>query len=54
MNSAEAGVTVGDWDWALPELEEWLTVELEPEDRIVLLSPLIQISGLARRRGRRR
>ena len=43
MNSVEAGVSVGEWDWALPELEEWLTVELEPEDRIVLLSPLIQI-----------
>jgi len=43
MNSIEAGVSVGEWDWALPELEEWLTVELEPEDRIVLLSPQIQI-----------
>ncbi|MFI5199988.1 MAG: hypothetical protein ACHQXL_06405, partial [Candidatus Limnocylindrales bacterium] len=43
MNSVEAGVSVGEWDWALPELEEWLTIELEPEDRIVLLSPLIQI-----------
>jgi class 3 adenylate cyclase/tetratricopeptide (TPR) repeat protein len=43
MNSVEAGVSVGEWDWALPELEEWLTIELEPEDRIVLLSPQIQI-----------
>ncbi len=53
LNATEAGVMVGDWDWALPELEEWLTVDLEPEDRITMLSPLIQISGVARR-GRRR
>ena len=45
MNAAEAGVIVGEWDWALPELEELLAGELEPEDRIVLLSPLLQIRG---------
>jgi len=42
MNSAEASFAVGDWDWALPELEDWLAGDLEPEDRISMLSPMIQ------------
>ncbi len=45
MNSAEASIAVGEWDWVLPELEEWLTGDLEPEDRIAMLTPLLQIES---------
>jgi class 3 adenylate cyclase/tetratricopeptide (TPR) repeat protein len=42
-NAAEAGVLTGDWDWALPELEELLAGDLEREDRIQVLGPVLRI-----------
>ncbi|HEX7527234.1 MAG TPA: hypothetical protein VF327_13050, partial [Gaiellaceae bacterium] len=36
-NGAAGAMWVGDWDWALPELEELLASELEREDRILVL-----------------
>jgi len=44
VNAALLGATsAGDWDWALPELEELLTSELEREDRITVLGPVLSV-----------
>ena len=43
LNAAEAGIWTGDWDWAVPEFDDLLSGDLEPEDRITGLSPLVQI-----------
>ncbi len=45
MNANDAGLVLGEWDWALPEIEQLLAADVEPEDRILLLAPLIQIRG---------
>ncbi|MGH3075382.1 MAG: hypothetical protein ACRDQC_10660, partial [Gaiellales bacterium] len=42
-NSAELGILIGDWDWALPEMEELLAGDLEREDRMLMLSKLVWI-----------
>ncbi len=39
-NAAADAVWTGDWDWALTELEELLTGELEREDRFLVLGRL--------------
>jgi len=42
-NAAEGATSAGDWDWALPELEELLTGELEREERILVLVPVLNV-----------
>jgi len=43
FNVSAGSVTTGDWDEALPALEELLTGELEPEERITLLVALLGV-----------
>jgi tetratricopeptide (TPR) repeat protein len=42
-NAAEDATWTGDWDWALPELEELLAGDLEREDRLQVLAPLVRV-----------
>jgi class 3 adenylate cyclase/tetratricopeptide (TPR) repeat protein len=42
-NAAEGATSAGDWDWALPELEELLTSELEREERILVLVAVLSV-----------
>ena len=40
-----ASVWTGDWDWALPDLDDLLAGDMEPEDRINMLGSAIAIRG---------
>jgi class 3 adenylate cyclase/tetratricopeptide (TPR) repeat protein len=42
-NAAELSVLLGEWDWALPELEGLLAGDIERDDRMPVLSQLTQI-----------
>ena len=44
-NGAEAGLWMGDWDWALPELDKLLAADLEPEDRLPVLESVARLRG---------
>ena len=44
-NGAEAGTWTGDWDWALPELEELLASDLEEADRMPVIEATVRIRG---------
>ena len=39
-NGAEAGFWTGDWDWALPELDELLAADLEEADRMPVIEAI--------------
>ncbi len=51
-NGAEAGFWTGDWDWALPELDELLAADLEVADRMPVIEAIVRIRGLAGAGGR--
>ena len=42
-NAAEDAIPTGDWAWAIPELDELLDGDLEPDDRTLILGSLIQL-----------
>jgi len=42
-NAAEDAIPTGDWAWAIPELDELLDGDLEPDDRTLVLGSLIQL-----------
>ncbi len=42
-NGAEQGFWIGDWDWALPELDQLLAAEPEPEERVPALESLVRL-----------
>ena len=44
-NGAEAGTWTGDWDWALPELDELLAADLEEVDRMPVIEATARIRG---------
>ena len=44
-NGAEAGFWTGDWDWALPELDELLAADLEVADRMPVIEAIVRIRG---------
>ena len=44
-NAAEAGFWTGDWDWAMPELDELLAGDLEPADRVVVIESAARIKA---------
>jgi class 3 adenylate cyclase len=43
LTTALGATSAGDWDWALPELEELLTSELEREDRMLVLGSVLSV-----------
>ncbi len=42
-NAAGTAIRTGDWDWALPELEELLATDIEPAGRLQVLGVLVQL-----------
>ena len=50
-NAAAGAIATGDWDWALPELEELLTSELEREERILVLEAVLSVRDWRGQRG---
>jgi tetratricopeptide (TPR) repeat protein len=44
-NGAEAGFWTGDWDWALPELDELLAADLDEADRMLVIEAIVRIRG---------
>ncbi len=42
-NAAEGGFWIGDWDWALPELDELLAADLEEADRMPVIEAIVRI-----------
>ena len=42
-NGAEAGTWTGDWDWALPELDELLASDVEQADRGPVIEATVRI-----------
>jgi hypothetical protein len=45
-NTAEIALGTGDWEWAIGELDDALTLELDRSDRIVLLAAMLQLRAV--------
>ena len=46
MNATSSSTRIGDWDWAVAESEEALTLDLDPESRLNLLSNLSDLRAM--------
>ncbi|MBA3778524.1 MAG: AAA family ATPase [Chloroflexi bacterium] len=46
VNAAEVALPLGDWDWAVAEVDNFLSLEMDPSDRVGLLAVHIELHAL--------